>query len=1300
MRDTMTQTSPAQPAQPALSPIQRAYLVGAQDGLELSGPARYYLSCDLRTDRVARIGARLRRLVRDNDILRIGESGGLSPQTLPQDIARHVDADVRWVGPADFESANDAVRRTCTAVDFAFGDWPQFEVTVVRTADRARLHLVYSLWLMDAASLAVFLTELVADDAHDHAQAPADADVSAQGGAAPGGRAARRPGRDRSPRDERFWRRRAASLADPAELPLRPEWRRAGPRVTHRMVTVDAAAARRVCDRASAHGLTPAMVYLAVYGVVLGRLGGGCPHTITVLRSSRTASPTAATLGNQGTTMPLEIPATSGRSFVEVARAVQSGYLTQAMHGSLSGAEIARLAGPAADLRRLTHPFAFTALDADGAGEAALGLRRRWHEVQLRVPQVLIDHQVISESDGTVRLGFDWRTDAFDPGFVDDLVTRCAELVGELAASDESWTSAPARVPLPATARTDAPAAGVGAPVAEGETLHGCFLRCAAENPDAPAVHDALGSLSYAALADRAAAVADLLSAAGAGSGDRVAVHLPRGRGQVIAVLGSLLAGCVYIPLDHATPPGRLDSIARRGDVRFALTEGDPATDERWSARGVSALPLPSGPAAPGDRTGHAAPCPTAYVIFTSGSTGEPKGVVVSHAAVLTTINAVNEEFGVGRTDRVLSVSSIGFDLSVYDSFGPLLRGGSVVMLSEDSAKSPAQWADLIERHGVTLWNSAPALASLLAEEGRAVPSVRAFLLSGDWIPLTLPEALGRLAPGSAVVSLGGATEGAIWSISHRVTEADRAGRSIPYGRPLPGQDILVLDAERNVCPPWQIGEIHIAGAAVADGYANDPQKTAAAFLTDPVFGRIYRTGDRGRRHPDGVVEFLGRTDNQVKLNGHRVELGEIEHCLEGAPGIQRCAVCVRGDGRRKKLVAYVTLTTGAPDNWRDEATATIKDTLAHYMLPDALVPLDALPLNSNGKLDRRKLAALPLEDTAVDGCPPGTPTADAQDVLGRDLYRHEVARCWHEVLGEAPGQGSFFEAGGGSYDAIRLLSLLRGRFGHTVAFGDFMAHPTVAGLADLCRGIRAAGTPGIWTHQPRAGVAPRLRLVLFPPVGGGVSCYAGVIGELAGDIDVHVVGLDAPLPTGVEDGDSLAGLARRCLRELPGPALTDGVPLVLAGWSFGGALAFEAARARGKDVARVVVVDTPASGTAHRRAAGPTIKGFLRDVQQTTGVHIDPAQAADDPELGARFAVYRQNLTLLRAWEPPAVDVPLVEFRAAQAPAEPDDAAWARLAHRADVTVLAGGHFDVFHGDHIRRITEAIEGAKSNDRI
>ncbi|WP_225098607.1 amino acid adenylation domain-containing protein [Streptomyces sp. CoH27] len=1318
MSDTRTGAGPAVLPPAALSPIQRAYLVGEQPGMELRGPARYYLGCDLDPARVPGLGDRLRRLLRANAVLRAGVADDLSLPVPPETAADTADVGIHHVDDADFDTADAGVRAAFTADTFTFPEGPRLLVTVVTSGHRARLHLTYALWLMDAASLEVFLAALISDGtpdepangvAHRTAErvvpasgdglAPADRRAPDSGdrprtaesgagrtGAAPGEQApAGGAGRDRSARDRRFWAERAAGQAGPAEVPLRPEWRRAGPGVGHRTVTVAPATARVVVDAAREHGLTPALCYLAVYGVVLGLTGGGVPHTLTVLYSRRAGHrPAPDGLGNHGTTMPLEIPATAGRDFAEIARTVQRRYLAQALHGSLSGAEIARLADPGGDPRRLPYPFAFTALETDGRREAGLGFRRRWDEVRLRVPQVLLDHQVVLDADGTVRLGFDWRTDAFDAGFVEDLIGQYSGLIDELAGSREHWTRLPHRTPVPVPAP---PLASV----APGDTLHGRVLRRAAETPDAPAVHDEQGTLRYAELTAHAAAAADALRAAGARPGDRVAVHLPRGRGQVIAMLGSLLAGCVYIPLDHGLPDGRLDSIARRGEVRFAFCP-DPAADG-WGRRGARPLRLPvpaAVPSAPPARAPVTRPVSTAYIIFTSGSTGEPKGVVISHSAVLTTIDAVNDELGVGAGDRVLSVSSIGFDLSVYDIFGPLLRGGAVVLLSERSARTPAAWAELIGRHGVTIWNSAPALASLLAEEATAVPTVRTFMLSGDWIPLTLPAALWGLAPAAEIMSLGGATEGAIWSIRHRVEEADCAGRSIPYGTALPGQDIHVLDADRRTCPDWHIGEICIGGAGVADGYADDPVKTAAAFVEDPVLGRLYRTGDRGRRHPDGVVEFLGRTDTQVKLNGHRVELGEVEHLLDRSPGIRGSAVCVRGEGRRARLVAYVTLTEDATQTWRRDAYAALGTALPHYMVPDAVIALDEIPLTGNGKVDRRRLRSLPLPEGADpdETHPERAAALPVADPLGR-----EIAGCWQEVLGRLPGPESLFDAGGSSYDAIRLLSLVRGRLGHEVSFGDFMANPTVAGLAALCRRARGAHGSGIWTYRPRTAVRPRLRLVLFPPVGGGVSCYARLVGELPGDVDVHAAGLDGPVPQ-AGPAASLTGLARGCLRELPAEVLSGAQALVFAGWSFGGALAYEAARICGVPVARVVVVDTPVSAASRAHgdlSEGALLDGFRRDIRETSGADVRRADVAADPALRTRFEVYRQNIAALAAWSPRPAALPVVEFRAGDRPAERDAGAWARLAPIAGTAVLPGGHFDVFRPDNARRIAAAV---------
>lgn len=320
----------------------------------------------------------------------------------------------------------------------------------------------------------------------------------------------------------------------------------------------------------------------------------------------------------------------------------------------------------------------------------------------------------------------------------------------------------------------------------------------------------------------------------------------------------------------------------------------------------------------------------------------------------------------------------------------------------------------------------------------------------------------------------------------------------------------------------------------------------------------------------------------------------------------------------------------------------------------------------------------------------PDDPTAPAPLVPPPppDLLGHQVTACWQEVLGQPPGQGTFFDAGGGSYDAIRLLSLLRGKFGHHVSFEDFMADPTVPGLAALCRRTHESGNSKIWAFQPRAAATPRIRPILFPPVGGGVSCYLGLIRDLAPDIDIHLIGFEGPLTR----SPTMTQLARDCLRQLRTESLTGGIPLVFAGWSFGGALAYEAARICPTPVERILVIDTPVSASA-RRHGEPSVEAFAGDIEKTSGLAIDIETLTTDQTLRNKFEVYRQNLTLLRDWAPSPSDTQVVEFRAAVDPAEPDIGAWGRTARVAQVVLLNGGHFAVFDSDNARLVRDAIEG-------
>ncbi len=262
---------------------------------------------------------------------------------------------------------------------------------------------------------------------------------------------------------------------------------------------------------------------------------------------------------------------------------------------------------------------------------------------------------------------------------------------------------------------------------------------------------------------------------------------------------------------------------------------------------------------------GAAGPADLAYVIHTSGSTGRPKGVMVTHGAAWNTIAAVNARLGLGPRDRVLSVSALTFDLSVWDMLGPLSVGAAAVVPRGVSARDPAAWLRLAGAAGASVWNSAPGLMAAALERGGAgLSSLRWALLSGDFIPLAMPDAIRRVAPACRVLSLGGATEGAIWSVWREVQAVDPAWRSIPYGRPMPGQRAFVVDARWRLRPAWAEGEIVLGGAGLATGYWRNPQETAARFVHHPSTGeRLYRTGDRGRTRPDGEIDILGRIDRQ-----------------------------------------------------------------------------------------------------------------------------------------------------------------------------------------------------------------------------------------------------------------------------------------------------------------------------------------------------------------------------------------------------------------------------------------------------
>ncbi|MFD2404647.1 amino acid adenylation domain-containing protein [Azorhizophilus paspali] len=444
-------------------------------------------------------------------------------------------------------------------------------------------------------------------------------------------------------------------------------------------------------------------------------------------------------------------------------------------------------------------------------------------------------------------------------------------------------------------------------PALEG-LLHEGFWQQARTQPNAVALLHDERRLTYAELALQARCCAGALVAQGVQPGDRVAISMSKGIGQVVAVLGILYAGAVYVPVSPDQPLERKRAICQGAGSKLVLVCRDAGLND--TVEDVTSLPWQEAI----EHVPLAEPVPVdarepAYIIYTSGSTGMPKGVIISHRGALNTCVELNRRYAVSINDRVLALSALHFDLSVYDIFGLLSAGGALVLVDECQRRNPACWCKVIEQHGVTIWNTVPALLDMLLtySEGfelQAPTRLRTVMLSGDWIGLDLPGRYRAFRPDGQFVAMGGATEASIWSNVFDVESVPPQWHSIPYGYPLARQKYRVADAQGRDCPDWVPGELWIGGEGVALGYFNDPERTAQQFVTWNG-ERWYRTGDMGRYWPDGRLEFLGRRDKQVKVSGYRIELGEIEAALLRVEGV-KSAVALAVGAREKSLVSFV----------------------------------------------------------------------------------------------------------------------------------------------------------------------------------------------------------------------------------------------------------------------------------------------------------------------------------------------------------------------------------------------------------
>jgi amino acid adenylation domain-containing protein len=1033
-----------------LTDVQQAYWLGRTPNFALGNVASHYyqeLVCaglDL-----ARFNRAWQRLIERHDMLRAIVLPDGQQQILTEVPPYEIEIlDLRGQDSDTKAKQLTALRRRMSHQVLPSDRWPLFEVRASLLDDElVRLHMSTDALILDAWSGSIIARELVRlYQTPDANLEPLDisfrdyvlADL-----------ALRDSGLYRRSKD--YWWSRLPTLPPAPEVPLAKDPSSITmPRFVGRSARLEPDLWSQLKSRATrVGGLTASGLLLAAFAEVLKVWSKITRFTInlTVFNRLPLHPQINNVVGDFTSLVLLAVDCSEGNTFEGRARRLQQQLWQDLDHGYVSGLKVMReLAREQGGIQGGMMPVVFT---------SALG-----QEIELldqlgpvvysisQTPQVWLDH-VVFEVEGA--LNFNWYVveELFPEGLLDDMFDSYCRFLRRLADDEHAWQET-----WPETARKLLPVRQLeqraevndtGAPITD-DLLHTLFAKQVGQRPQQPAVISSSRTLTYEELYRRANQISHWLRRNGAQRNSLVAVVMEKGWEQVAAVLGVLGSGAAYLPMDAGAPKHRLWHLLQHGKVQCVLTQPWLEQKLEWpegikrlcvsdvALFGINDDPLQS----------IQTPEDLAYVIYTSGSTGLPKGVAIDHRGAVNTILDINRRFGVKSEDRVLALSSLNFDLSVYDIFGTLAAGGVVVIPDGAHLRDPAHWADLVARHRVTLWNSVPALMQMLVEylkgHGQRLPlSLRLIFMSGDWIPVRLPDQIRALADSLEIISMGGATEASIWSIIYPIDKVDPAWKSIPYGRPMVNQSFHVLNDALEPCPVWVPGQLYIGGIGLARGYWRDEERTRESFINHPRAGeRLYRTGDLGRYLPDGNIEFLGREDFQVKVQGYRVELGEIEIVLAQHPKVGSSIVTAMGQAfGAKRLVAYV-VSKEDPPPLISELAAFLRERLPQYMLPSAYVILDHLPLSSNGKVDRR---ALP-EPAPCNG-------ESIENSITETTNQTRIASLVADVLkiNHIDPEENLLNLGATSIDVVRIANLIERELDFRPKIDVFYRLPTVAAL-------------------------------------------------------------------------------------------------------------------------------------------------------------------------------------------------------------------------------------------------------------
>lgn len=1010
-----------------LTNVQTAYLMGRNPVFELGGRSTHiYYEFENNLD-ISKFNKALNKLIKNQPMLRavIEETG---QQRILEEVNDYIVERFDLTNLSNEKKQEFILykREEMSHHVFKIDTWPLFDIKMAQLeCDKVYMFCDFDMLIADAGSLIVLINEVM--DCYDLETEPIPLDASF---------------RDyvykltdikktkRYETDRNFWMEQLTEFPSAPQLPLKSNKKILLPKFKRLATTVDSSSWGKIKEMAEEKKIPPTILLCTAYAMVLEHWCNQDSFTLNsaITGRSKHDKSISRVIGDftKALLLPIHRRDISKDDFWENATAIRDLFAASYRHSSFDGMEFLKELSKARGLgTSAVMPIVFTSMIFN---DEKFSLLDKFGELKYGIsqtPQVLLDCQVMDIS-GKLLMTWDYVEEAFEEELIETMFRQYEELVlsikpdgsyskeiFELSDKDKKLIQK-YNDTICNTQKT---------------TLQNIVSKAFETHSHKVAVKDGNSSFTYKELDILTDRIAISLQSEGIGPGDFVGVSAARGAETVINIIGIIKSGAAYVPINPEHPKERQNYIYQHSGCKKML---EPAYVHSITEDTCKRF----------DSDKKALTTDIAYVIYTSGSTGEPKGVVISNEAVCNTILDINSRYSITENDKVIGISSFCFDLSVYDIFGSILAGAELYIAG--NARNIPELIDIVANEKITVWNTVPAIMELYIDELHRIEenkchsasgTLRVVMLSGDWIPVSLPDKIRVKNPQVKIYSLGGATEASIWSIHYPMDRVDESWTSIPYGYPLANQMFYVLDNNLELCPVGVMGELYIGGIGVAIGYQKDMDKTKAAFMEHKSFGRIYRTGDFGVMNRKGYIEFKGRKDQQVKIRGHRIELGEIESVLIRHEAVENAAVIDYKDENGKVfLCAYiVSNSTFTCDVLSDWAATYLPD----YMVPRQYVKVEEIPLTSNGKVNKKILPKPQIKQSETNYMAPGN-----------DIEM-ELVRLWQEVLNldKVGINDDFFDLGGDSLNVIKVITKAS-ELGIRISLEDMYKYTTILSLA------------------------------------------------------------------------------------------------------------------------------------------------------------------------------------------------------------------------------------------------------------